>query len=404
MDDSKNPQTQLPTSEAPFVSPVEEEPTTEPPSASPQEVATLPENVPAPKPKKKGLLVGLIVAAVLVVLGGGGALAYTFWYQNPEKVVTDSLVNAINAKTMKFKATIDTKSDVTTTVTLTGGVNNGAANVDMELTSQSGGKDYTIQGSGVFDNKGDLYVKVKNADQLIDSIMGMDQTAPDMPAGAKKAISNFVTKINDQWIKVSSDDLKGFSEDAAKSQKCLQESFKKVQQDKAVSSELSNLYKKHQFIIVSKKLGSKDGNLGYELDNNKTEAKAFALGLKDTQLYKSLHDCDNSFTIDEKDLTMDSQDSSKSKVEIWVSRWTHQLTKLSSSTDDKNQPTTVTFEPTFNQSVTINTPDKSKSLSDLTKDFEDLQSALLQEYLKSAGSTGGVSIEGMDGSSFSSQL
>lgn len=66
-----------------------------------------------PKKSKKGLMIGLIIVGVLAVLGGGLVSAYTFWYSNPNKVVSDALINTITAKTSIYAGNINVDSDNT---------------------------------------------------------------------------------------------------------------------------------------------------------------------------------------------------------------------------------------------------------------------------------------------------
>jgi len=58
-------------------------------------------------------MIGLIIVGVLAVLGGGLVSAYTFWYSNPNKVVSDALINTITAKTSIYAGNINVDSDNT---------------------------------------------------------------------------------------------------------------------------------------------------------------------------------------------------------------------------------------------------------------------------------------------------
>ena len=57
------------------------------PPIVPIEPTVLSNDTPSPKPKKrKLLLIGALIMGVSIVLGGSSAAAFTFWYQNPDKV------------------------------------------------------------------------------------------------------------------------------------------------------------------------------------------------------------------------------------------------------------------------------------------------------------------------------
>lgn len=381
MDDKDNQQPRpqqapMPPNVNEFSGPIDDEPTTVPPPNFAGTAPSSPLEAPVKKTKKKWLVAG-VIAAILVVLAGGSALAYKFWYQNPEKVVTDGLVNAMAAETMKFKLTGDMKSSTPGTIMITGALKSGAFSADADMKMKVSGTDVELKGSGLMDEKGDLYLKISNLNTLVDKALG--QNKAQLPAQMSSAIYGFVTKVNDKWVKISSDDLKTFSESMAKQQSCMSGTFKKLREDKAMKTEVSDLYKKHKFITVSKELGSKDGSLGYELSSNDNQAKEFTKGLKDTQFYKSLHDCDKNFTIDEND-AKDSTSSNNTKVQVWISRWSHDITKVTAEVKDEAAPGTITFEPTFGEPVTIETPNESMSVKELTQEITNFQKAVMNAY------------------------
>jgi hypothetical protein len=196
-----------------------------------------------------------------------------------------------------------------------------------------------------------------------------------MPASARQIVSDFVKKINDQWIVISNEKIKTFSDTYAKMQKCTQNAVDKIQSDKTYSSEIIDLYKKHPFLKITKELGAKDGSLGYEVRDDTAAGKAFGEGFKNTKTYKMLHDCDSSFTVD---TTESSEATDTTTVQLWVSRWSHELTKVTASDKDDDGTTSISFEPVFNKGADVKTPANAKSVDELMNDIQQLESALLE--------------------------
>ena len=61
------------------------------------------------KPKKKvGLIVGIISGVLILILAIAAALLYFLWWQNPQKIVTDAVVNTMTTK----KAVVNGKMTV----------------------------------------------------------------------------------------------------------------------------------------------------------------------------------------------------------------------------------------------------------------------------------------------------
>lgn len=352
---------------------------------APLEPLVAPTGTPDPgkaRPKRrKGVIIAIIIA-IVVVLGASAAAAYKFWYQNPNKVIGDALMNAAQAKTVKFSGVMTGSGDVTGSVTVNGATTRGAGMLDFSADFKKDGTQIKLTGGGIYDDKGDLYLKLGNIDELIKS-----QTGPvDMSATMQKIMNDFIAKVDDKWIKVSADELKNFSPEMAKTQKCIQDATKKLQDDKAVTDEIVELYKKHPFLIVKKELGSKDGSLGYEMGEDTGKFKEFTKGLKDTTYFKTLHECDSSTTFDDTSTDKPSSDREE-RIEIWISRWSHEFTKMTVVTDESkpDKKATFTFEPTFNEDVTVAAPSESKNLKELGEDFQAFQMEIMTEQMQSQG-------------------
>jgi hypothetical protein len=328
---------------------------------------------PAPKKSHKKRW-AIIISVILVVLIGGAAAAYTFWYQHPEKVVTDGIVHAMQAKSTQYTGSMAIDAGTSKVkVELTGASVASAQDLSAKVTFPAGGKDITVEGDAMFDGKSDLYVKLKNVKDL---------TAPlrsEMDALTRKTFDKVVAKVDNQWVKIAVEDLVGFNESAAKVQKCFGEAMTQYANDATISAEITDAYKKNKFVLIDQNLGTKDGSLGYTLTGDTAKAKAFIVDLKNTKLYKSLYACDNGFKIDENELVPNdpAKEGATSRVEVWVSQWTHEITKVSANNTTTNADDTSTkvetmFEPKFNTGVTIEPPAQSITLDQLKADIETL--------------------------------
>jgi len=336
---------------------------------------TMPAFETVKKPRKKWLIPA-IIAGIFVILCAGTALAYNFWYQNPEKVMTDALLNAVKAKDLSYTFNYKRDGKEPGALTMTGAFTGNSLSADVSATFTSSGTNYTVKGSAVFAADKSLYVKVANADELAKPLR------TNVPASAQSAFDDFVSKVNNQWVKVTPDQSKDINTSVSSAQTCFQSAVNKVQSDSSYSSEIVTLYKAHPLLKITKHLGSQNGSLGYEVTNNPGEEKAFSDGMRNTKFYKMLHDCDSSISFSSD--TSSTAASSTQTMQIWVSRWTHQLTKISASDKADNGDTeTVSFAPQFNTHPTIQTPSKSIGVDELTKDFQDLETAIVQASISS---------------------
>lgn len=377
MDDQNNKPTQpITPPPTPVVPEVEQEPSVVP---TPQFASMDTPTTPPPAPKKKGKLIAIISLIVVALLGVGAVLAYFLWYQNPDKVVTDGILNAMQAKTATYTATMDSNDDSKTRLVMMGKVNEAAMSADLDFSTASNGATVTVKGGAVIEFKGDMYVKVTNATELVTMLLS-SLSVGQTPAEVTQPINDFASKINDKWIKISAEDTKALSQETSDAQKCTQNAMAKFQQDKAMTAEIGRLYEKNRFIAIVKDLGEQNGSKGYELKGDNAKLKAFILGLKDTQIYKDMNACDKTFVIDEKDLaSLDKEEEVKTTTQLWVNTWTHQITKLSMVSNEADNKSSMVVEPVFNQTVSIDIPRDTKSVNDVMTDFQKMQEAVMSQ-------------------------
>jgi hypothetical protein len=174
--------------------------------------------------KQKKFIIATILALLIVVLAGGSVFAYNN-YQKPQKVISDSIINAITAKSAIYLGTLDVNNkDVKVGVKISSKQSGATGSLDADLTVTASGKTYKISGSGLIDNSGDLYFKVEHLAGVVaeaKTSIGITQNS-----SASIAIDKLVAKIDGTWVKISSDDLKQYSEDTAASKTCINETVK----------------------------------------------------------------------------------------------------------------------------------------------------------------------------------
>lgn len=351
-----------------------------------------------PKKKKKTAIIAAAIIGVLVLLGGGGAAAYNLWYQNPDKVLSDAFVNAITAKSATYNGSFDITMKETEDafggpvmenmkVTLDGKSNSESGEVNLTIAAKYDGNNYSVKGSGLVDKDMNIFVKVDDVRELLDQFIeeaDSDITYQQLPVQMRE----IVEKVDSKWIRISSDDLDEYSEDASRIQKCVTDAVKNAMNDKAASDELKTIYLENKFVTVKEKLTAKDGSLGYLVDFDETKAGAFSDKVVDSKIGKAIIDCDESLKPDNKDSTREESDEDDAtyRTEIWVDRWSHQLTGVMMTIEDDEAKGVFDIATTFNEEVTVDAPTDFISLTELQEDIE----AMMNSFIAPTPSPSGV--------------
>lgn len=337
-----------------------------------------------PKKSKKPLIIVLIIAVVLALLGGGSALAYNMWYQNPDKVLSDVVSKIASRDNQSGQAKLAVSNDeMKATVDLSNKMRDGkvsvVANADIEVEDMK----LKIAGNAVYDKDGTTYVKVDNVSELLDALIdvqlaeaqdGMSAEEQAMMVGMAKAmLQPIVTKVDGQWIKIVPEDLDKNSQ-SDDEMKCVSQAYKMFSDDKAARDEIYSTYDDHKFMESVENLGSKDGNIGFVYQLNKDTAKQFGEALEQTKVGKKLAECDDdsakaTSTVDEG--SEDIKDATV-KLEVWANRWSHQLASLKLTVDQEDNKLSLDYTPNYDQDVTVDVPTDAMTVDELTKDLGGL--------------------------------
>jgi len=328
---------------------------------------------------KKPKIIAIIVAVILVFILGGGT-AFAFWYQNPNKVIADSLVNIVLTKNAIYNGNLTTSNDgnkVDVEITAKqANVSTGSLDANVKFTYK--GKTYQPKGSIIYDSNNDLYLRVKDITEFINGYKS-DLGLSDSDVAVSDLINKLVSRIDGTWIKISSDDLKTYSEDYAAKKTCSSNVLSELRSDAKQLSEVADLYVKNQFITSSKDLGLKDGSFGYQIKSDDSKLKSFINGLSNTAVYKNLHQCDETFKLDANSIVKSDDSKNTATVELWSDVWSHKMTKLSLTGKDDGDSYSLVVKPDYKVSKPeIKAPEKFTTLKQLQSYYTEFINSLYQ--------------------------
>lgn len=342
------------------------------------------------KKKRKMWLIGGIVAAAVVVLSGSGALAYNLWYQNPDKVVGDAMLNALRARTYTGAGTMSYKADDYTmnlTVDTKAVSNAGSMNVKADIEAGKGEDkvNFSVHGSALLKDK-TLYFKLDKVQETVNSLKKAygEEGFPDY-------LNTIIKKIDGQWISAKASDYEELDKESAKQQECFYGVIDKIEADKEMGNEVAKLYSENKFVAIKDSLGSKSvdgvGSLGYTVTGDEAALEKFVRGLSDTKIGKAFQECDKEIDFNKAadSIAKESKDNkTEETTEIWVSRFGHELTQVKADFKDEEATGAIEFNTKFNTDVSVEAPEGAISMKDLMKDIEKAMEKYYEQQMMDA--------------------
>ena len=328
-----------------------------------------------PKKKKTGLIIGIVLGVIALIAIISAVLVYFLWWQNPEKMVTDAVSNAIMAKKMTAdgKVVIDMRDQGKIELNVKTATDSGKskANIDAKLNIKGVEKNIPLKGDAVLDNDGTIYVKINNFKDLYGTLLEIVMESSSGGNLSRSQIETYrdqtlekmgseIDKMSDTWMKISPDEI-------GSEYKCGINALKKIQSDESARKELAQIYQKNSsFTIKDSKISDRNGGRGFELQgNNKSNSSKFEEEFKNSSVGKALSKCGKSN--DYKSSTSSSIDTASLKV--WVDRSSHELKALELKGDSKKASVEISFDINMNKSEEIKVPSDAESLKEFVEGF-----------------------------------
>lgn len=327
-------------------------------------------------PKKKKIIIGAIVAT-LIVLFGATIAAYAY-FNSTDKVLGDALTKAAMAESLNTKGTYTYNSkksgdgDVKMDFDVKAGTNDWVqADITTNVTDIE--RPFSVDTSFIFAAQEDVYFKISNVKDLILAIFSDGSESSD--AMIEQFLSPIAAKVDDKWIKIPKEDLNDTSPEAAEVDECAAKVDEEMKSNPELIKQVRKIYDEHSFLVVSEKLPSEAINgvesLHYKLKVDEAKFKAFKEAFKGSELYKKLKDCaknDEAYTFDDGFFG----DFSKTNFEVWVSKWSHEFTRIAASGNTDDGSYSITFDPIFNKPVNIELPKESTPIKQILEEIQEL--------------------------------
>lgn len=321
------------------------------------------------KSKKKLLVVGGIIAVVLLLLAGSAAAYFGVYLpRQPQKIAGEALANTVNSekfKSTKFEGEVAISggevSKAISSITFEGALSAESQAVDLKVSAHTAVTKVNLDIRST-DGKS-AYIRLSGLDGLDKLLAAAGGSSPE--AAAVSQFAPFLAQLNNQWFTV---DQSLFSQMSGSD---VVSGNDKISDEDA--QRIGEIYKKHQFLSVDKRLADEDihGVSSYHIQATikKAELKAFMTEVKSANI--------KGLKIEQKDIDeLDKIDFSKYPFEMWVSKKDRFITQLAASFEDKGTTykTRVALKD-INQPVTVEKPADARSILELLSSLYQQPSA-----------------------------
>ena len=327
-----------------------------------------------PKKKKTGLIIGIVLGVIALIAIISAVLVYFLWWQNPEKMVTDAVSNAIMTKKMTAdgNVVIDMRDQGKIELNVKTATDSGKskANIDAKLNIKGVEKSIPLDGDMVLGDDGTIYVKINNFKDLYGTLLEivMESSSGGKASRAQietyrdqtlRKMSSEIDKMSNTWMKISPDEI-------GSEYKCGINALKKIQSDESVRKEVVQLYQKNSFFTIKdSKISDRNGGRGFELQGDNSKLSKFNDEFKNSSAGKTLSKCGKSNSYKSSELS--SIDTASLKV--WVDRSSHELKALELKGDSKKASVEISFDINVNKSEEIKVPSSAESLKEFIEGF-----------------------------------
>lgn len=350
--------------------------------------------------KKTGLIIGLAVAAVAVIGGGVGAIAYLNWHESPEQTLADAISNVWNAKNIQAEATITgeakdkdsdfSKIELKMNMIATQNAASMSINTLSIDTKENGSYNLSVESAYSLDD--DIYFKIGGIKEAFDGAMkNVDKDEAEELAAISGMVGGVIEVLDNQWIKIDSDLLK---EMGVKDQyDCYKEKAKALSSED-FKKKVAEIYENHGFIALKddKVVRTEDGLSYYSIKIDNKESEAFGEEVEKLDEVKALTSCfDSKLDADDDeddelddDLDLEFNDDIKKEDEqrdydllVGISGWNHTLKAVEAKSSDDDVDMSIKLNLSYDEKA-VELPGDAKNAKDLVEELKKaIQSSAL---------------------------
>ena len=351
--------------------------------------------------KKTGLIIGLAIAAVAVIGGGVGAIAYLNWHESPEQTLADAISNVWNAKNIQAEATITgeakdkdsdfSKIELKMNMIATQNAASMSINTLSIDTKENGSYNLSVESAYSLDD--DIYFKIGGIKEAFDGAMkNVDKDEAEELAAISGMVGGVIEVLDNQWIKIDSDLLK---EMGVKDQyDCYKEKAKALSSED-FKKKVAEIYENHGFIALKddKVVKTEDGLSYYSIKIDNKESEAFGEEVEKLDEVKALTSCfDSKLGTDDDeddelddDLDLEFNDDIKKEDEqrdydllVGISGWNHTLKAVEVKSSDDDADMSVKLNLSYDEKA-VELPGDAKNAKDLVEELKKaIQSSALE--------------------------
>lgn len=351
---------------------------------------------PPVKNKKSIKIAAIVISLSLLLIIAGAALWYFLWWQNPNRMVSQALVGILSVEKVKTTGKATLKSGDQTFVSNIGssygeGLTGLSVSTSLD-TDDPGAKSVDL--NVIYEPRGAAYVKLDNLYPALDAVIDASSYQSSEQYGVSlsqeeqdaqnaytssliKAIyGQIIESIDGNWIKLVQSNLDNYS---TPENKCLVETFQKLQTEKAWIGEIKQVYQKNNFLIIKEEVKSKGSSRGFVIDTDSAEVKRiaeqFGEALKETGFGKKIIECNpKAFDSDEDAKEETKKDSSTAKLTVWVDNFSHTLTsaELAVIEPEDKVELVISIDVMIGQADNIDAPKDAKSIEEVLNNSNPL--------------------------------
>lgn len=350
--------------------------------------------------KKTGLIIGLAIAAVAVIGGGVGAIAYLNWHESPEQTLADAISNVWNAKNIQAEATITgeakdkdsdfSKIELKMNMIATQNAASMSINTLSIDTKENGSYNLSVESAYSLDD--DIYFKIGGIKEAFDGAMkNVDKDEAEELEAISGMVGGVIEVLDNQWIKIDSDLLK---EMGVKDQyDCYKEKAKALSSED-FKKKVAEIYENHGFIALKddKVVKTEDGLSYYSIKIDDKESEAFGEEVEKLDEVKALTSCfDSKLDTDDDedderddDLDLEFNDDIKKEDEqrdydllVGISGWNHTLKAVEAKSSDDDADMSIKLNLSYDEKA-VELPGDAKNAKDLVEELKKaIQSSAL---------------------------